>query len=293
MNKLDRRRKYYLVLDCETATLPYATKYDNNPIQKQKIAIAKPLIYDIGWSIVDRQGRVYRRKNFLITEIFSVPSVFNTAYYSHKRPIYLEKLKNGEITLTDWNSAITELENDLSAVESVGAYNSMFDYKKAIPFTEEYIKNLYSPNYKQWEEFQNAVCENIAKGKTYENTKGFDGQNFILRDKTYPMFDIWGLACKHFLNNDEYKQMCLDNEWKTASGKYFKTSAETAFRYLSKDMEFIESHTAIDDVDIEAQIFSTIIKKSLKNLEIGLIYFPFRELGTVEMFELEKELNGE
>jgi hypothetical protein len=293
MNKLDRRRKYYLVLDCETATLPYATKYDNNPKQKQKIAIAKPLIYDLGWSIVDRQGRVYRRKNFLITEIFSVPSVFNTAYYSHKRPIYIEKLKNGEITLTDWNSAITELENDLSAVESVGAYNSMFDYKKAIPFTEEYIKNLYSPNYKQWEEFQNAVCENIANGTTYENTKDFDGQNFILRDKTYPMFDIWGLACKYFLNNDEYKQMCLDNEWKTASGKYFKTSAETAFRYLSKNMEFIESHTAIDDVDIEAQIFSTIIKKSLKNLEIGLIYFPFRELGTVEMFELQKELNGE
>lgn len=291
--KLDKRRKYYLVLDCETATLPYATKYNDNPKQKQKIAIAKPLIYDLGWSIVDRQGRVYRRKNFLITEIFSVPSVFNTAYYSHKRPIYLEKLKNGEITLTDWNSAITELENDLSAVESVGAYNSMFDYKKAIPFTEEYIKNLYSPNYEQWEEFQNAVCENIANGTTYENTKGFDGQNFILRDKTYPMFDIWGLACRYFLNNDEYKQMCLDNEWKTASGKYFKTSAETAFRYLSKDMEFIESHTAIDDVDIEAQIFSTIVKKSLKNLEIGLIYFPFRELGTVEMFELQKELNGE
>ena len=293
MNKLDRRRKYYLVLDCETATLPYATKYNDNPKQKQKIAIAKPLIYDLGWSIVDRQGRVYRRKNFLITEIFSVPSVFNTAYYSHKRPIYIEKLRKGEITLTDWNSAIEELENDLAVVESVGAYNSMFDYKKAIPFTEEYIKNLYSPNYKQWEEFQNAVCENIANGTTYENTKGFDGQNFILRDKTYPMFDIWGLACRYFLNNDEYKQMCLDNEWKTASGKYFKTSAETAFRYLSKDMEFIESHTAIDDVDIEAQIFSTIIKKSLKNLEIGLIYFPFRELGTVEMFELEKELNGE
>lgn len=291
--KLDKRRKYYLVLDCETATLPYATKYNDNPKQKQKIAIAKPLIYDLGWSIVDRQGRVYRRKNFLITEIFSVPSVFNTAYYSHKRPIYLKKLKNGEITLTDWNSAIVELENDLSAVESVGAYNSMFDYKKAIPFTEEYIKNLYSPNYKQWEEFQNAVCENIANGTTYENTKGFDGQNFILRDKTYPMFDIWGLACRYFLNNDEYKQMCLDNEWKTASGKYFKTSAETAFRYLSKNMEFIESHTAIDDVDIEAQIFSTIVKKSLKNLEIGLIYFPFRELGTVEMFELQKEENGE
>lgn len=291
--KLDRRRRYYLILDCETATLPYASNYTKEPEKKKKIAIAKPLIYDLGWSIVDRKGNVYRRKNFLITEIFSVPSVFNTAYFSHKRPIYLEKLRKGEIVLTDWNSAIEELENDLSAVESVGAYNSMFDYKKAIPFTEEYIKNLYSPNYQKWEEFQNAVCENIVNGETYENKKDFDGENFILRGKTYPLFDIWGLACRYLLNNDEYKQMCLDNEWKTASGKYFSTTAEVAFRYLTKNMEFIESHTAIDDVDIESQIFARVVEKRLSNLEIGLIYFPFRELGSVTQFEIQKELNGE
>jgi hypothetical protein len=293
MVKLDKRRKYYLILDCETATLPYASNYAKEPEKKKKIAIAKPLIYDLGWSIVDRKGNVYRRKNFLITEIFSVPSVFNTAYFSNKRPIYLEKLRKGEITLTDWNSAIEELENDLAVVESVGAYNSMFDYKKAIPFTEEYIKNLYSSDYQKWEEFQNAVCENIANGETYENKKDFDGENFILRDKTYPLFDIWGLACRYLLNNDDYKQMCLDNEWKTASGKYFSTTAEIAFRYLTKNMEFIESHTAIDDVDIESQIFAKIIEKKLSNLEIGLIYFPFRELGSVTQFEIQKELNGE
>ena len=37
--KLDRRRKYYLVLDCETATLPYAINYDGNA--RKNIAIAK------------------------------------------------------------------------------------------------------------------------------------------------------------------------------------------------------------------------------------------------------------
>lgn len=293
MVKLDKRRKYYLVLDCETATLPYAKKYDGQPTLKQKIAIAKPLIYDLGWSIVDRQGRVYSRKNYLITEIFSVPEVFNTAYYCHKRPIYIEKLSKGEIVLTDWNTAIKELEEDLAAVECVGAYNSMFDYKKAIPFTEKYIEMLYSPNYYKWLRSQEQICEDIVNGFEKDYEKNFDGENFILRNNKYPLFDIWGLACRYMLNNDEYKQMCLDNEWKTASGKYFKTSAEVAFRYYSKDMEFIEAHTAIDDVDIEAQIFSSIIKKNLKHLEIGLIYFPFRELGSVEMFEIQKELNGE
>ena len=67
--RFDRRRKYYLVLDCETATLPYAANFEGT--QRQKIAIAKPLIYDLGWQIIDRQGRVYERKNFLISEIYS------------------------------------------------------------------------------------------------------------------------------------------------------------------------------------------------------------------------------
>ena len=40
--KLDRRRSYYMVLDCETATLPYAANFTDGA-QKQKIAIAKPL----------------------------------------------------------------------------------------------------------------------------------------------------------------------------------------------------------------------------------------------------------
>ena len=75
--KLDKRRKYYIVLDCETATLPYAANFDGEA--RKRIAIAKPLIYDLGWTIVDRQGRVYARRNFLITEIFSVPAIFNTA----------------------------------------------------------------------------------------------------------------------------------------------------------------------------------------------------------------------
>ena len=65
--KFDRRRKYYLVLDCESATLPCA---GNLPTEaKKNVAIAKPLIYDLGWKIIDKKGRVYSRKNFLISEI--------------------------------------------------------------------------------------------------------------------------------------------------------------------------------------------------------------------------------
>ena len=89
MTKLDKRRKYYLILDCETATLPYAAKFPADV--KKNVAIAKPLIYDLGWQIVDIKGKVYKRASYLISEIFSVPAVFNTAYYASKRTIYRER----------------------------------------------------------------------------------------------------------------------------------------------------------------------------------------------------------
>lgn len=285
--KIDRRKKYYLILDCETATLPYASNFEET--QKKNIAIAKPLIYDLGWQVIDRNGNIYKRKSFIISEIFSVPQVFNTAYYAHKRPIYLERLKKGETILTDWNTAITELIEDMQYVESVGAYNSMFDFKKAIPFTELYIQKLYSPDFYKWEQMQNELCKKIAYGNNRQNTKDFERTVFRFRDNVYDLFDVWGLSCEHIMNTKEYKQMCIDNGWQTASKKYFKTSAETCFRYFSKELEFEESHTAIDDTIIESELFVEILKRTKFKFEIGIIYFPFRILGTVEEFELFEE----
>ena len=279
---LDRRRKYYLVLDCETATLPYAINFDGET--RKKIAIAKPLIYDLGWQVIDRNGKVYRRKSYLISEIFSVPSVFNTAYYASKRPIYIDRLEKGEITLTDWKTAIKDLLIDMEQVESVGAYNSMFDFKKAIPFTETYINKLYSKDFYEWESFQNKICDRIASG---EKTRGenFDGNNFIFRNKKYPLFDVWGLSCKYILDNDEYREMCINNDWITASGKYYKTSAETCYRFFKGNNDFNESHTAIDDTEIESEIFTEVLRRTKNKFEIGIIYFPFRIVGRIEFDE--------
>ena len=282
MNKYDKRRKYYIVLDCETATLPEAIKYDGE--ERKNIAIAKPLIYDLGWQVIDAQGRIYARKNYLISEIFSVPAIFDTAYYASKRGIYLEKLAKGEITLTDWKTASAELVEDMDACVAVGAYNSMFDYKKAIPFTDLYISKLYSPDFHDWLNFQNKKLPWLATGHRNENPNGFDETIFRFRGKEYPLFDLWGLSCRHILNCDEYKNMCLDNDWQTASGKYFKTSAETAFRFFSETLDFEEAHTAIDDAEIESILFAEICKRTKKKFEMGIIYFPFRELGTVENF---------
>lgn len=283
--KFDKRRKYYLVLDCETATLPYASNLPEN--LKKQVAIAKPLIYDLGWTIVDKKGNVYARENYLITEIFSVPEIFNTAYYAHKRPLYIDKLNKGEIVLTDWRTAASRLEFALSIGEAVGAYNAMFDFKKAIPFTELYINQLYSPNFHKWLDFQNECCERIVNNTVIGKGKEIESDVFRFRGQAYPLFDLWGLSCNYLLNNDEYKAACLRNGWQTESGKYFKTSAETTYRFITGNHDFDEAHTAIDDADIESEIFALIVKKAKNKVDIGIEYFPFRNLGTVKRFVMD------
>lgn len=280
MNKYDRRRKYYLVLDCETATLPCAAQYAAEV--KKRVAIAKPLIYDLGWTVIDIKGNVYKRASYIISEIFCVPQVFNTAYYASKRPLYLQKLKKGEAKLVDWKTAIAELVEDMNAVEAVGAYNSMFDFKKAIPFTNLYINMLFSPDYFKWEEKQNNICKKIAAGNKSNSEKEFEADIFRFNGKTYSLFDLWGLSCEHLLNNQSYKDTCIEKKWETASGKYFPTNAEKAFAFCFKDYSFEEEHMALEDALIESALFALICKITKHNFARGIEYFPFRNLGTVE-----------
>lgn len=284
MVKLDRRREYFLILDCETACLPHVA--DLAPVQRKTVGISKPLIYDIGWTIIDRQGRTYDRKNFLISEIFSVPAIFDTAYYADKRPLYLEKLQAGEIVLTDWRTATKELEDALNAVKAVGAYNAAFDFKKAIPFTELYINKLYSPDFHDWLDYQNYLIDRAANGsrnkRTTSRKPADENEIFRFRGGVYPLFDIWALACEYIMDSDEYRDFAWEEGWITDSGKYYKTSAEVAYRFLSRNREFVEAHTALDDAEIESEILASIIRKDKKKLKMGIVAFPFRIVGTVE-----------
>lgn len=273
-----RRKLMYMVLDCETATLPFANELANGDAEsKKKIAISKPLIYDIGWQVIDRMGNVYARKQFLVAEIFAVPQVFNTAYYAEKRPIYLEMLAKGETVVKPWGEVVEEFLSDCSMCDFVGAFNSMFDFVKAIPFTDLYISKLYSADYFRWERDQKNFCSAIIKEKSKRETIGRKFDTFKFRDIEIPLFDIWGMCCESLLNRDAYRLLCLDLEMISNSGEFFKTSAESSFRYLAEKYDFEEAHTALADVEIESFILSKILRR--KAVTQGIEFFPFRKLG--------------
>ena len=279
------KRKKYLILDCETATLPSADKIAHNAQEKQKLSISKPLIYDIGWIIMDRYGNIYDSQQYLFNEIFSSPSIFNTAYYREKRPLYINMLSRGEITLKPWAEITDNLIKSMENIAGVGAYNSMFDFKKAIPYTELYMNKMLSSDFYNWLDGQEKNMQYILNNSQSKNKKEFDPYNFIFRDVSYPLFDIWGLACKSLYNNKRFKTMCNDNNFVTNSKKYFSTTAETGYKFLTKNNNFVESHTALDDAKIESEILRKIFATKKKQcFENGIIYFPFKILGTVQEF---------
>lgn len=271
------KKLYYLTLDTETATLSFVNDLAKTAKEKQTLAITKPLVYDIGWTISDRKGNILKKENFLIQETFFVPQIFNTAYYKEKRPQYLEMIKAGTIKIDIWENVINVLLEDLRKCDFCTAYNAAFDYKKAIPFTERYIKNLYSERYNDWEKMQKESCERILKGEKPKENSTYLEPIFILRDEEFPIIDLWGKACETLINNNRYKEFCLKNNYITESGIYFKTSAESTFAYLMKDKDFVESHTALDDAEIETIILTKILKKC--GLQPTLQAFPFRTLG--------------
>ena len=57
---MGRKENRYMVFDCETATLPFANEIANGDAEKKKkIAIARPLIYDLGWNKEEIEAVVF------------------------------------------------------------------------------------------------------------------------------------------------------------------------------------------------------------------------------------------
>lgn len=268
------KKKYYLTLDTETTTFPFVKKYDN-AIGKN-IAIAFPIIYDIGWVITDRQGNVVTEKNYLVSEVFFNIETFSVAHFANKRDIYLNLYHSGKIKIKHWEDIRKELMYDISNVDLSVAYNACFDFKKALPTTDRYIKAIYSNYYLDWLKSKEKQCDIIAKkGKSESNNPDYLVPTF----EDFPIADLWGLSCQKLLNTDRYRKFCIDNSLYSPSGKFYSTTAEACYKYLMKNTDFKEAHTALKDAKIEAYILSKLLKKG--KVEPSIIAFPFRILGRI------------
>jgi hypothetical protein len=160
------------------------------------------------------------------------------------------------------------------------SFNACFDFKKAIPFTERYIDAFYSNDFYKWQKCQEIQAKKLITDNA-ETPKNPDYTNPIvrLRDIEFLVTDLRFLACSQLINNRNYKNFCIDNELFSKSGLYFSTTAETVYKYLIKDIDFIEQHTALDDSIIESYILMKLLKKG--KLQVTLEPFAEKQLGMI------------
>ena len=210
--KIDKRKKYYMILDTETTN-----------------TMDDPLVYDIGYIIIDKKGTIYKMESFVVSDIFfGEKDLMKTAYYAEKLPMYYEDIQCGYRKVVNLYTARQTIRQDIESykIQAVCAYNANFDLK-AVNTTQRYItKSKY--------------------------------RYFI--PYGVPIWCIWNMACNTICNTSKYIDFCLQNHFISNNGN-IQTSAEVVYRYLIDDINFMELHTGIDDVIIEKEIFTYCIKK--------------------------------
>jgi hypothetical protein len=115
--KVDKRKKYQMILDVETTNNHMESKFNDG------------LVYDIGFVITDKQGNIYCKRSFAIKEIFDWKELMSTAYYFKKLPKYYEKLKKGTMEKISIWEAKKRIKKAIEYfnIKEVWAYNANFD----------------------------------------------------------------------------------------------------------------------------------------------------------------------
>lgn len=208
----------------DTETCPIIPSSEVNPFNM--------LCYNVGWAVVDKRGKIYAVRSFANSDIFLRDTEkLKSAYYYDKMPFYVKAIKNREMVLTPFENIRKAFLNDIEFFNSkqVFAHNMYFDYH-ALNTTMQYLtrnRKAYFFSYGL------KICDTLRMSR-----------------------DILG-------NMPTYKRFCIENNYLTKDGNC-RFTAEILYRFISKDYNFIEKHTAIEDVLIEKEILSYCYRQHKK-----------------------------
>lgn len=220
---MDRRISYRIVLDTETCPCDK----DFNGVSAWNM-----FVYDVGWAVVDKRGKVYKTQSFVNADIFlDEKELMKSAYYANKIPQYWDEIKNGERKLTSLYNIRKELLKDIQEFEvsEVYAHNARFDYGSLT-------------NTQRWE--------------TKSKYRYFFPKNVTI-------CDTLKMARQVVAKTPTYKKFCEDNNYLTKRGSV-RLTAEILYRYITGDNSFTEKHQGLQDVLIEKEIMAYCFSKHQK-----------------------------
>ena len=157
----------------------------------------------------------------------------------------------------------------------VGDLGVMFEIDSFLPSDDERYAFLRERCLRKFVSKSGNVLREGIKIKTIK-LRGVISQGLLIPIDKFPEIT----SKVEEINNKRYKKFCIDNDY--VGSMYFKTSAEIAYRYLQKELDFIEAHTALNDAEIESIILAKALKKG--KVTPTLEFMPCRKLGTVKNF---------
>lgn len=216
--KIDRRIHYIMMTDTETAN---TLVRDDGSLDMTSV-----FVYDIGWQVTDKRGNVYEEKSYIVKEIFYGESeLMKSAYYAKKIPMYLQEIAEGKRIVASYYEIRKDFWETMERYETktVSAHNARFDYN-AINTTQRW---LTKSKYRYFFPYEVEMWDTMK----------------MARDVILPM--------------PTYRRFCEENGYMTKhKTPRPRLTAEILYRFISGDMEFVESHTGLEDVDIERQILA-------------------------------------
>ena len=185
-------------------------------------SIDDPLCYDVGFAVVDMFGRVYENYSFVVADIFLDKDLMSYAYFADKIPQYWEDIKNGKRELKTFFNIKKAFANCVKRnnVKIILAHNARFDYR-SLNLTQRY---LTSSKYRYFFPFGVEIWDTLKMSRMVLN------------------------------GVDEYGEFCYSHNYLTKRlCKRF--TAEIIYRFITGNNDFEESHTGLEDVLIEKEIF--------------------------------------
>ena len=214
MNKIDYRHHYVLVLDTETA---------NTLVNEDgRMDMSSVLMYDCGWSVVDTKGNVYLERSYVNRDIFVYErELMQSAYYAWKIPRYVEDLRNGNRIMANTYEIRQQMLADMELyhITEVVAHNARFDLNALNGIQRWTTKSRF----RYWFPYGTEVWDTMK----------------MARDVIHKM--------------PTYRRFCEEHGLLTANGR-LSTTAENLYRFITKNPDFVESHTGLEDVQIEREI---------------------------------------
>lgn len=212
----------YMVFDSETCNTP---KVDG------QLDTSCGQVYDFGLQIVDNEGYVYEEMSFVNEDVFfGLPQAMREAYFADKIPQYLTDIRMGKRKIV----------------------NTWQMYKVVRELTEKYnIKAFIAHNAR----FDVRVLNATLRYQTKSKRRYFFPYGI-------PIWDTMTMANDTICKQSNYQKFCLDNGYMTNHKvPQVRKTAEILWRFLTQDNEFVESHTGLEDVQIEAQIFAECVRR--------------------------------